>query len=426
MKKKTILAATGVLIVIAAAAAIFALISPSEKDDYAKRPEKITDADFLRVEDSYLVNKNGEKVILRGVNLGGWLIQENWMCPVTGEDGKWGNLDTVNAFKNNGLTDAQIQRLFDVYQENWITETDLDIIAESGANCVRVPFWYRNFMLSEAGEWINDDLNENPGFKKLDSIIAQAKSRGMYVILDLHGAPGGQSMNHSTGTVGRNDLYTSEECLNTMKKLWTAIAKRYANEPAVAAYDIMNEPQNNDGFENAENYVSPWDPAAWEQTNGVYRQMIAAVREADPNHIVSVEGIWRIENLPEPEEEGWTNMLYQVHLYDDTKQFRSLCRDVKKYGKKHGVAVMVGEFSNTEGAEICDKYGINRISWTYKGAKGNSGTWFWYYGSPEPVDPSEDSFDEALEKWGAALRTENGFTRVDGVVKSFSYQSQGN
>ena len=383
----------------------------------AKRPNHITDKDFLTVTGSDLTNRDGEVIRLRGVNLGGWMIQECWMCPVIGADGEWGNLDTIEAFEAAGFTEEQIQQLFDTYQDNWITEADLDIIADSGANCIRVPFWYRNFMKNEAGDWIEDDLDKNPGFKRLDWVIKQAGARGMYVILDLHGAPGGQSMNHSSGTVGRNDLYSSDECRATMKKLWTAIAERYKDEPAVAAYDLMNEPQNNDGFEENEHFVSPWDEAAWQQTNDVYREMTAAVRAVDPDHVISVEGIWRITNLPNPEDEGWTNMLYQVHLYDDTAQFRTLAKEVADYGRAHGVATLVGEFSNMAGIEICDENGISWTSWTYKGAKGSNGTWFWYYGTPTPAVPKNTDFDTALERWGEAIRTENGFTQ-SGVVTS--------
>lgn len=386
----------------------------------AARPEIITDMDFLTVRGSSLVNRKGEEVILRGVNLGGWMLQECWMCPVTGVDGEWGNLDTIEAFKSNGLTDEQIQQLFDTYQDNWITEYDLDIIAGTGANCVRVPFWYRNFMLSEAGDWIDGDPDNNPGFKRLDWVIEKAGERGIYVILDLHGAPGGQSMNHSSGTVGRNDLYSSEECRAAMKKLWVAIAERYKDEPAVAAYDLMNEPQNNDGFESYANYVSPWDSAAWDQTNDVYREMIDAVRAIDPEHVISLEGIWRIRNLPFPKVEGWTNMLYQVHLYDDTAQFKSLASDIAGYGKSQDVAILVGEFSNMEGIEICENNGLSWTTWTYKGGKGGMGTWFWCYGNPTAVNPTVDDFDTALEKWGEVLRTENSFKMSNTVYGKIS------
>lgn len=430
MKKSTKLLIAAGSIAIAAAAVTAALTlgdKPAPKPALGERSPSITDRDFLSVNGSSLVNRDGERVVLKGVNLGGWLIQECWMCPVVGADGEWGNLDTIEAFEQNGYSDEQIQRLFDTYQDNWITEGDLDIIAESGANCVRVPFWYRNFMTDENGSWIDDDLDKNPGFKRLDWIVEQAGARGLYIILDMHGCPGGQSMNHCCGTVGRNGLYSSESCRAAMKKLWQAIAERYKDEPAVAAYDIMNEPQNNGGFEDKPNFTDPWDSKSWAMTNEVYREMVAAVREVDPDHVISLEGIWRITNLPDPSTEGWTNMLYQVHLYDDTAQFKTLAKDVADYAERRGVAVLVGEFSNMQGIEICDEHGISWTTWTYKGGKGANGSWFWYYGSPTPVVPKVDDFDTAIEKWGAAIRTENFFrsSAVMGAVERALKPSEG-
>ena len=378
----------------------------------------LTDLDFLITKGSKIINRGGEEVILRGVNLGGWLLQECWMCPVAGEDGEWGNLDTIEAFSKSGMSAEQIQALFETYQENWITEYDLDIIAASNVNCVRVPFWYRNFMTDEAGTWIAEDPNENPGFQALDRIIREAGERGLYVILDLHGCPGGQSMNHCCGTVGRKDLYTDPVCRETMKTLWVAIATRYKDSPVVAAYDLMNEPQNNGGFESEEHYVSPWDPASWEETNELYDEMIRAVRAVDEKHIISVEGIWRVTNLPLPSETDWTNMLYQVHLYDSTASFHSLCAELQEYSEQNAVPIYVGEFSNMDGIHLCETYGLHWTTWSYKGGKGEIGDWFWYSASPAPVVPGETTFEEALVLWGEALRTENGFVSCEKVIST--------
>ncbi|MBR6530540.1 MAG: cellulase family glycosylhydrolase [Clostridia bacterium] len=390
---------------------------PQKEDEENEETEcMFTQDDFLTVKGNALVNQKGETVLLRGVNLGGWLIQECWMTPVAGEDGEWGNLDTIQAFEAAGFTAEQIQTLFETYQNNWITEYDLDIIREAGVNCVRVPFWYRNFMTDEAGTWIEEDLDENPGFEKLDWVIREAGKRGLYVILDMHGCPGGQSMNHCCGTVGRKDLYTSDTCRAAMKKLWLAIAERYKDNPIVAAYDIMNEPQNNNGFQDKPNYLNEWSSEAWNETNGLYREMIAAVRTVDAKHVISVEGIWRVRNLPYPKDEGWTNMLYQLHLYDSTPGFTSLCKDLAIYGAENEVAVYVGEFSNMDGIGICEEYNVNWTTWSYKGGKGEIGDWFWYSAAPTPVVPGETSYEEALQLWGEALRTENGFQANEHVL----------
>ncbi|WP_139903212.1 hypothetical protein [Clostridium thermarum] len=106
----------------------------------------IVSSDFLKVQGTGLVNENGKVVALRGTNFGGWLIQESWMCPVYGIDRQWANLDSINALKSRGFSHEEILDLYDTYQDNWITETDFDELSEMGVNCIRIPFWYRNFM----------------------------------------------------------------------------------------------------------------------------------------------------------------------------------------------------------------------------------------------------------------------------------------
>lgn len=383
--------------------------STTSQGTVVDRPAPLTDADFLSVEESRLVNRNGETVRLRGVNLGGWLIQENWMCPIEGADGEWANLDTIEILESRGFTDEQIQTLFNTYQENWITEYDLDIIAGTSCNVVRVPFWYRNFMLDTEGTWISENLDENPGFQRLDWLIEECGERGIYVILDMHGAPGGQSLNHCCGTLGENRLYTDETCQQTMETLWRTIAARYKGNPTVAAYDVMNEPQNNGGFEEHPKYMDSWDPATWATYNAVYARMVAAIREVDPDHVISLEGIWRVENLPDPADYGWTNMLYQVHLYDETDAFRNIARQTLRTVSKWKVAGYVGEFSNVDGIAICEELGLNWTTWSYKGGTGDWGNWFWIWGRPRAVDPANDTYEEILEKWGEPLRSEGTF-----------------
>ena len=362
------------------------------------------DRKFLQVCDGQLVNGEGEPIVLQGVNLGGWMIQESWMCPVNGEDRKWANLNTLELLERR-FTDAEVQELLDTYQDNWITEADIENIAYMGCNVVRVPFWYRNFMKDEQGTWLTEDLDENPGIKRLDWIIDMAEKYGMYVILDMHGCPGGQSMDHSCGTLCENRLYTDEQCQQTMETLWVALVERYRDNATVAAYDIMNEPQNNGGYEGINSY-DPWESTSWELSNAVYDRMIKAIREVDTNHVITVEGIWRVSNLPDPEQMGWTNMMYQLHLYDDEDGFRMWAADLAAKAKEYDVAAYVGEFQNMQGLGICNEYGISWTTWTYKGTNRDVGTFFWYYGEPERADCANDSYEELLRKWGEPIRTE--------------------
>lgn len=375
---------------------------------------------FLQVKDGKIINGLEEEVVLRGVNLGGWLIQESWMCPVSGEDREWANLNTLKVLEER-FTEEEIQEILDTYQKHWITEDDISNIAEMGCNTIRVPFWYRNFMKDEQGTWIHQDFNKNPGFQKIDWIIDMAEKYDMYVILDMHGCPGGQSMDHCCGTLMENRLYTDEVCQDTMEMLWTAIAKRYADSPVVAAYDIMNEPQNNGGYEGANSY-DPWQQSSWKMSNQIYDRMIKAIRKVDEDHIITVEGIWRVSNLPDPREMGWENMMYQVHLYDDDKGFAMWAADLAEVSEEYGVAGYVGEFQNMHGIIICNQYDLSWTTWTYKGTKNDIGEFFWYFGDVPEVNVEIDSFDEIISKWGEAIETSNFKEKINvtAFIKSYN------
>lgn len=113
----------------------------------------ITDDDFLQTDGKKIVNRKGQEVSLRGVNLGAWLIQEEWMCPVEN------SVDNITTFEV--LTERfgveKAYELLNTYADNWITDVDLDNIASMGFNCVRVPFWYRNFYYDDKGTKILDE-----------------------------------------------------------------------------------------------------------------------------------------------------------------------------------------------------------------------------------------------------------------------------
>ncbi|MDR1836716.1 MAG: glycoside hydrolase family 5 protein [Treponema sp.] len=390
-------------------------------------------------ENGYLRTRKGRDVVLRGVNFGGWMIQESWMCPVFGTDRAWANLDTIMAMESRGWTAADIQELFDIYQDNWITANDFDFLKAQGVNSIRIPFWYRNFMSGENGAWIGDDGSgidtTNPGFRRLDWAVAQAGERGMYVIFDLHGAPGGQSMDHCSGTIGRNELYTNAAYEQITVDLWKAIAARYKDEAAVAAYDLLNEPQNNGGYTGT-NAWAPDSARAVHETVRIYDRLYREIRSVDMDTIIVMEGIWSM-NLPDPmyvyngplntEEKysgkttAWDkNIMYSMHLYDNSlSMINSRINELTNARKNWGVAVHIGEFKNdNEGNQnyAYDRYNANKINWnmwTYKIAGANMGSWPLYQAPRKPkADPHTDSLDEIKQKWGETLRTFNPGTNI--------------
>ncbi len=344
----------------------------------ASQPEVVELADYnnsnlkelslLTVEDGYIVNENGENVILKGVNLGNWLLWETWMGFVPEYTHDWAHYDTLEVLTERFGTE-KTEKIEKTFMDNFITEEDIAQIEKLGFNCVRVPFWYRNFMTEDL-KWLTENHDDNSGFQKLDWLISICEKYGIYVILDLHGAPGGQSKNHCTGKAGRNELYENEDMMNATVELWCAIAERYKDNKTVAAYDLLNEPQNNGGYEGDNNWSAESEDAV-SRTNKAYDILYKAIREIDKNHTISFEGVWSTTVLPNPNEMGYENMLYQLHLYDNEKgMIRYRVKELKTARKDWGVAVIVGEYNNHECEHYAqkqyDRNNISRVKWTYK------------------------------------------------------------
>jgi len=354
---------------------------------------------------------HGDAVSLRGVNIGGWLILEGWVCPMdsSGLPDNWSVLDTLTRRfgKETGRS------LIDSYEDAWISETDLDNIAALGMNVIRLPFWYRNLQ-EEDGTWRND------AFKRIDWLVEKAWKRGIYTIIDFHGVPGGQREGESTGQVRNKkengiepDFWNNETNISRTVEIWTHIARRYRDNPAVAAYDLINEPMG-----------APSRDALW----AVYDRLYRAIRAVDPEHMISVEACWSgivdgkhvgwcWDILPPPGKFGWTNVLYQLHSYEwdwnnPEKQKWSIDNLVADW-KAHrdwNVPCFIGEF-NVMAAEESWKYAVDRFSannmswavWTYKSTHGdNQDSWGVYNPlRPWPDKPNirKDSAEDIKTKW---------------------------
>ncbi len=352
---------------------------------------------LLTVRNGYIVNENGEEVVLKGVNLGNWLLWETWMGFVPEYTSDWAYYDTLEVFVER-FGEEKTSELVKTYEDNFITEEDIAQIEKLGFNCVRVPFWYRNFMTEDL-EWLAENHNDNSGFQKLDWIISTCEKYGIYVILDLHGAPGGQSKNHCTGKAGRNELYENEDMMNATVELWSAIAERYKDNNTVAAYDLLNEPQNNSGYDGDYSWEAESEEAV-KRTNEAYDTLYKVIREIDKNHIISFEGVWSTTVLPDPNEMGYENMLYQLHLYDrDKGMIRYRVKELKTTRKDFGVAVIVGEYNNGEyeyyAQKQYDQNDISRVKWNYK--TFNAGEqWGIFNKDVERIDIKTASYEEIL------------------------------
>ncbi|MEI6578323.1 MAG: cellulase family glycosylhydrolase, partial [Eubacteriales bacterium] len=363
-------------------------------------------SDFLKTRSRTIVNARGQTVTLRGVNIGGWLLQESRMCPNNADDKVWGYYDTLKVlFERFG--EEKANELLNTYLDNWITNSDLDYLKNLGVNCVRVPFWYRNFQSDDDGTWIRNK-NGEIDFSRLDWIVAECGKRGIYVIFDMHGAPGFQSNDHSCGKVNASELFDLSldglKYRNRTAEIWTELAKHFKGNPTVAAYDLLNEPMS--GFTEKERN----DCRLWHFYNRLYK----AIRAVDRDHMITVEGIWELDNLPNPKLFCWQNIVYQLHIYNRaTPEIDKKITDIKDHAKWN-IPVLVGEFQAGGMREYTlNAFNDNNLSWltwTYKGVKTQKSDWFLFAGEPEIANLQDDTFEQIKAKWGKPCKTASSFT----------------
>jgi hypothetical protein len=230
---------------------------------------------------------------------------------------------------------------------------------------IRLPMYYRNFMEGDDEHLV---MKEKP-FERIDWFLEMAKKYDLYVILDMHGVVGGQSGYEHSGTRDI-DFWDNQTYIDSMCLLWSEIAKHYKNDRpdlagVIAAYDLVNEPAG----EKSSTERKHWD---------VMDQMYDAIREVDKDHVISIEGCWYFISLPDPEEYGWENVLYQYHFYNwfrptiTYEMFYSL-QFLTMAMADYDVPKFVGEFTFFDEKDEWikwlnqyDKMGWNWAIWNYK------------------------------------------------------------
>ncbi|MBT79613.1 MAG: hypothetical protein CL587_04395 [Alteromonadaceae bacterium] len=301
-------------------------------------------ANFVSTQGNKIVDEQGNELFLSGINLGNWLVWEGYL--MMGDF----NYRTHTQFFNElagalGSSDKAAEFEYQ-WRLNYVDEQAIADLKGLGFNSVRVPFNYNLF-------WWNNQLRDN-GFEYFDRLIEWCRKYDMYVLLDMHGAPGYQNPGDHADNVNSNasqprDSVTFWDGNNVQiaATIWRHIANRYKDEPVVWGYDLINEPVPQDGreYELLPSFIT----------------MRNAIREVDNNHIIVAEGSWWGSDLSKID---WSNgdtqartginykwddkLVYQIHHYGpvaDTQGRENITNNLN-------IPLIIGEYGETDNGNL--------------------------------------------------------------------------
>ncbi len=293
---------------------------------------------FLKVEGTRIVDGSGKPVILRGMGLGGWMLQEGYMLKL----GEIGPQHKIRAKLVELVGEERTAQFYRAWLDNHTTKADIDQMAKWGFNSVRLPIHFDQLTLPADKEpKAGQDTWHAEGFARIDRLLAWSKANRLYLILDLHAAPGGQGndLAISDRDPAKPSLWQSEENQRKTVALWEKLAKRYANEPWIGGYDLINEPNwsfatpgKGNGCDETEN------KAVW----SLQQRITAAIRKIDKQHIVIIEGnCWgnNYKGMPP----AWdANMVLSFHKYWNRNDEASIA-EIKALRTSYNRPIWLGE-----------------------------------------------------------------------------------
>jgi endoglucanase len=343
---------------------------------------------FLKVSDGKIVDSEESPVMLRGIGIGGWMNMENFINGFPGAE------YTLKKVLEKKIGKEKSDSFFKQIADHFFTEKDAAFIKELGANVVRLPVNYRHFESdAEPFSYIEK------GFERLEKAISFCAEHDLYVIIDLHSVQGWQNTDwHCDNPTRHGFFWEHPHFQDRFIALWEEMAKRFKDNPAVAGYDVMNEPLTTSAMSR---YSGPEEPE-WDRINNLYKRVVGAIRKIDEKHIIFLEGdVFSnlFSGLDTPFSE---NLVYSSHNYippgfgpgkypgkiHDKNWDRGailedfLDKEGTDFAKKHNVPLWIGEFGSVyngppeeieyrlksldDQISIFNELNIHWTIWTYK------------------------------------------------------------
>ena len=305
---------------------------------------------LVTIEGKHFVAPDGGVLHLKGINLGNWLMPEGYMFKF--EVAK-APRQIFGAF-DRMLGSDRAQAFWAEFRERYVGEDDIRFIKTAGFNLVRIPIHWQLFMAP-------DGTMQGDGWALLDRMIGWAAKAGLYVVVDLHAAPGGQTgINHDDGP-GYPLMFYLPRDRDLTVALWRAIAERYAGDPTILGYDLLNEP------------IAPYHDVATlnPRLEPFYRRVTAAIRGVDPGRIVFLAGGQWSSSFDMFGPPFAPNLAYTYHSFWASTKRDSIQRHLN-FSNRYNVPLFLGETGeltdewNAEFRKLHEAHGIGWSFWTYK------------------------------------------------------------
>ena len=308
---------------------------------------------FLGVKGKQIVNEKGENVLLRGIGLGGWMLQEPYMLKLSKVTG---TQTEIKSRISELIGEKNCEEFYKRYLNNMITEKDIDSLKKWGFNSVRLPMHYNLFTLPVDKESVaGQNTWKETGFKLTDNLLSWCKKNKIYLILDLHAAPGGQGNDRPIADVDtlKPNLWNSEENQKKTIALWKKLAERYKNEEWIGGYDLINET----------NYKLEGN----ESLKKLFLAITQKIREVDNKHIIFIEGNQFANDYTGLTPPWDNNMVYSFHKYWNATTVETIQKylDIRE---KYNVPFWMGESgenTNEWFRAVINLLETNNLGWSW-------------------------------------------------------------
>ncbi|MBN1302525.1 MAG: cellulase family glycosylhydrolase [Melioribacteraceae bacterium] len=308
---------------------------------------------FLKTNGKKIINGAGTEIILRGIGLGGWMLQEGYMLKTSSFANAQHKLrNKIEQLLGKEKTDD----FYSAWLSNHFRKIDADALSDWGFNSVRLPMHYNLFTLPIEDEPVaGENTFLEVGFNMIDELLNWCETNRMYLILDLHAAPGGQGHDEPIADYdpAKPSLWENEFNRSKTVAFWRKIAERYADEEWIGGYDLINEPN--------------WELPGNTMLRELYVNITNAIREVDSNHIIFIEGNWFATDFNGLTPAWDDNMVYSFHKYWNENSLNSInyllsLRDSENVPLWLGET---GENSNVWFKECVELMESNNIGWAW-------------------------------------------------------------